>query len=220
MRLDRFTSWRRAGGLAACALALAITAAPARPDPGVSVTVIDGVTRIELEGRYRRATYTVYRADARDGARTPVTALNTLCLGECFVVDFGAEPGKTYWYSFELVLEDGRPAAFGPFQVSPAAFGARQTGATLSPNPVRSSALLELYVAGRPGDAPVDAAATLHDLQGRRVATLYRGALPRGLTTVRWNGRDDRGVSLASGTYFLRFTSPLATHVTRVIRVR
>ena len=203
-----------------CALALAITATQARSEPGVRVTVIDGVTRVELEGRYPRATYTAYRADARDGARTPVTALNTLCLGECFVVDFGAEPGKVYWYSFDLVLEDGHPAAFGPFEVSPAAFGARGTGATLSPNPVRSSARLELYVAGQPGDALVDAAATLHDLQGRRVATLYHGTLPRGLTTVAWDGRDDRGVALAPGAYFLRFTSPLATRVTRVTRVR
>ena len=220
MRRDRFTSWCRACGLAVCALALAITATLARSEPGVRVTLIDGVTRIELEGRYPRATYTAYRAEARDGARTPVTALNTLCLGECFVVDFGAEPGRTYWYSFDLVLEDGRPASFGPFEVSPAAFGARETGATLSPNPVRSTARLELYVVGRPGDAPVDAAATLHDLQGRRVATLFRGALPRGLTALRWDGRDDRGLALASGTYFLRFTSPLATRVTRVIRVR
>ncbi len=42
------------------------------------------------------------------------------------------------------------------------------------------------------------------DLHGRRVRTLLNGPLSRGDQEVRFDGRDDRGVPLASGTYFAR----------------
>jgi flagellar hook assembly protein FlgD len=42
------------------------------------------------------------------------------------------------------------------------------------------------------------------DAQGRLVRTLVDSYLAAGSRTVEWNGQDDRGVAIASGTYFLR----------------
>ena len=42
------------------------------------------------------------------------------------------------------------------------------------------------------------------DVHGRLVRTLVDSYITAGSRTVEWDGRDDRGVSLASGTYFLR----------------
>jgi hypothetical protein len=44
----------------------------------------------------------------------------------------------------------------------------------------------------------------IYDLRGRRVAMLVNGEQPRGIYTVQWNGRDDFGRGVASGTYFVR----------------
>jgi hypothetical protein len=42
------------------------------------------------------------------------------------------------------------------------------------------------------------------DVHGRVVRTLVDSYITAGSRTVEWDGKDDRGVSLASGTYFLR----------------
>ncbi len=51
-------------------------------------------------------------------------------------------------------------------------------------------------------DAPGVASIRIHDLAGRRIATLPLGALPAGSHQVVWDGRDDRGKPAASGVYF------------------
>jgi len=51
-------------------------------------------------------------------------------------------------------------------------------------------------------DAPGVASIRIHDLAGRRIATLPLGALAAGSHQVVWDGRDDRGKPAASGVYF------------------
>ena len=50
--------------------------------------------------------------------------------------------------------------------------------------------------------ADVDLA--LYNLEGQKVVTLVQGAREAGTYTARWDGRDDRGRSLASGVYLCR----------------
>jgi hypothetical protein len=45
---------------------------------------------------------------------------------------------------------------------------------------------------------------TVFDVNGRKIKTLVQAVQPVGLHSVRWNGRDDRGKSLASGVYLYR----------------
>ncbi len=44
----------------------------------------------------------------------------------------------------------------------------------------------------------------VYDVLGRRVATLFNGKAAPGSHSVQWNGRDDLGRPVASGTYFYR----------------
>jgi hypothetical protein len=45
------------------------------------------------------------------------------------------------------------------------------------------------------------------DMLGRPVCTLHDGLMDAGRTTLAWDGRDDRGTALPSGTYLLRIES-------------
>lgn len=53
-----------------------------------------------------------------------------------------------------------------------------------------------------PRAASVDV--SVYDVNGRRVATLHRGALAAGVTELAWDGRADGGARLGSGIYFYR----------------
>jgi flagellar hook assembly protein FlgD len=43
---------------------------------------------------------------------------------------------------------------------------------------------------------------TVIDALGRSITTLAEGEFPAGAHTVTWNGRDRRGLPVASGLYF------------------
>ena len=49
---------------------------------------------------------------------------------------------------------------------------------------------------------------TVYDVAGRRVRALVSGAQPAGRHSVTWDGTDDRGGAVASGTYFYRLETP------------
>ncbi|HPF34454.1 MAG TPA: FlgD immunoglobulin-like domain containing protein [Candidatus Krumholzibacteria bacterium] len=77
------------------------------------------------------------------------------------------------------------------------------------PNPFNPTTRL-LFTLPTAGAATVD----VLDLQGRVVRTLHRGDLPQGRTSLEWDGRDDAGRAMASGTYLarLRAGGMTATH--------
>jgi hypothetical protein len=56
------------------------------------------------------------------------------------------------------------------------------------------------------GASHVDIA--VYDAAGRRVATLHSGECTPGTHQIVWNGQDDRGNRVASGTYFVRMSAP------------
>jgi hypothetical protein len=51
---------------------------------------------------------------------------------------------------------------------------------------------------------PTDVDLAVHDLAGRRVATLHRGSLAAGVHPFTWDGRTDRGDTARDGVYFVR----------------
>jgi hypothetical protein len=65
--------------------------------------------------------------------------------------------------------------------------------------------------------AGMPARVDLFDLSGRRVRTLADRDLPAGITVLPWDGRDDSGVSMPRGLYFVRLAAPGITAGTRVI---
>jgi hypothetical protein len=195
-------------------------AAAAAADPGLDVRYVAGVPRLQLEGDFARARYTVLRAAAAEGAMIPISSLEALCTGSCFADDPSALPGATYWYRFDLILEGGQPVRFGPYRVTISPELARRASARMSPNPGRGVTQVELALAGERGGPALAAEAILFDLQGRKVATVFRGPLAPGLTRLGWSGRDDQGAEVRAGSYFLRLIAGPYSHVTRVARVR
>lgn len=59
----------------------------------------------------------------------------------------------------------------------------------------------------------------VHDVQGRRVATLWKGAAGAGTQTVRWDGETNVGRA-HGGIYFLRLASPSRAATARLILLR
>lgn len=213
---------RVAAPLAALALAFALAPASlATTEPTARVVYLDGTPRIELSGSWAGSRYRVSRAASADGAPDELLASDALCTGECYAFDWAAEPGRTYWYRFELWLPDGSTARFGPFALAIAPGLARPIGATVRPNPSGGAATVRLTLAGRPGAAGIEADASVFDLSGRRVATLHRGPMAPGARTIAWDGRDANGAALESGSYWLRFRAADGRQsVTRIVRIR
>lgn len=71
------------------------------------------------------------------------------------------------------------------------------------PNPFNPRTTLELALPAGTGVVPV--LVEIYDVRGRQVATVYRGHLAAGRTHgFTWDGRDDTGRTVASGTYLAR----------------
>ncbi|TMQ70351.1 MAG: hypothetical protein E6K80_08820, partial [Candidatus Eisenbacteria bacterium] len=83
-----------------------------------------------------------------------------------------------------------------------------------SPNPFQSRVAFSLRVAAA-GEVDVD----VLDLAGRRLRVLHRGVEKPGELRLEWNGRDERGRSVAAGVYFAAARAGGATTRVRFIRM-
>ncbi len=81
-----------------------------------------------------------------------------------------------------------------------------------TPNPLFGSGSIRfvLPAAGR-------ASLALYDATGRRVRRLFEGNLPAGPHLAHWDGRNDRGASLAAAVYFARLESKGTVATTKVV---
>jgi flagellar hook assembly protein FlgD len=68
----------------------------------------------------------------------------------------------------------------------------------------------------RPGRADL----RVYDVSGRVVARLLSRECGAGLTAVDWDGRDDAGVQLPLGTYFVRLATDAGASVEKVVLTR
>ena len=60
----------------------------------------------------------------------------------------------------------------------------------------------------------------IYDVSGRLVSTLASGRLAAGHHTERWDGRDDRGRSMASGVYYARLVAGTRTQTGKLTLIR
>jgi hypothetical protein len=67
------------------------------------------------------------------------------------------------------------------------------------PNPFNSTTLISLTVPATSRDAQLEL--KVYDIQGRCVRTLLNTPMPAGHYVVRWNGTNDQGAPVATGTY-------------------
>lgn len=75
----------------------------------------------------------------------------------------------------------------------------RTTSLTVFPNPFNPRTTIAARL-----DEASSVVLAVYDSRGYRVAELLRGSLPAGTHEVRWDGRDERGRSVAAGTYLAR----------------
>jgi flagellar hook capping protein FlgD len=87
------------------------------------------------------------------------------------------------------------------------------------PLPYRGGELkVSFAVASAPGGGLGYAEVELFDVSGRRVRRVAQGSFAAGYHAAVWDGRDDRGASVADGVYFLRAsTAGEATHLKVVV---
>lgn len=200
---------------------LTLSAALALAEPQFVIRYPGGVPQVSITGDFSGSTYTVWRQSAAGGDPVRITDQTILCLGSCYAEDRAAVPGASYLYLFDLMIptETGVwQVTFGPYlaTISPAL--ARPVGVFVYPNPGRGPTGVQLHVAGAPGAPGVTGNVAVFDLAGRRVRMIHQGTLARGLTTLSWDGRDDRGDELRPGVYLLRFTAAGSAAIARIVR--
>jgi hypothetical protein len=82
----------------------------------------------------------------------------------------------------------------------PLAFALHQN----APNPFNPETVIRYDVAAPGGRVTL----SVYDVSGRLVRTLVDAVQTSGQHSVRWNGRNEEGVGVASGVYFCRMTAP------------
>jgi peroxiredoxin len=88
---------------------------------------------------------------------------------------------------------------------------------SVSPNPFSSRTAVEF---ANPARSALQALVTVHDLAGRRVATLWNAAAPPGSTRLEWTGQLDGGRLASAGVYLVRAELAGTATVRRVVRLR
>lgn len=111
--------------------------------------------------------------------------------------DGEVKPAVTYYYKLEDVDYSGNRQSHGPYRVvasgQPAGFGLEQN----YPNPFNGETVIE-YGIEQPGYVSL----AIYNLLGQSVKLLAQGNMEAGSHSARWNGRDEMGRPLQSGTYF------------------
>lgn len=83
------------------------------------------------------------------------------------------------------------------------------------PNPTRGVTRID-YELPRSGTASL----AIFDLSGRKIRTLVSGAVRAGAGSVRWDGRNESGKSMASGTYYVKLVMDGQASSRKLVLVR
>jgi hypothetical protein len=74
---------------------------------------------------------------------------------------------------------------------------------SIRPNPFLAATALSIYL-----PEATRVRLTVHDALGRQVRTLVEELRPAGSSGATWDGRNDSGVPVAGGIYFLQLDTP------------
>ena len=146
--------------------------------------------------------FNIYR---RDGAAEQDIILNggmQVPASERSFTDIGVNPGERYEYRLGVVLLDGSEVYSEPVTVTTVApgFVLRQN----TPNPFTTTTTIEYAIAERS-----NVSLSIYDAAGRRVRSLVEAVQdPRaGGYSISWDGKNDRGETVASGVYVYRLNA-------------
>jgi hypothetical protein len=123
------------------------------------------------------------------------------------------EGNASYTYRLSEIEDDGREVILGEATVTstPAAFALRQN----VPNPFnpRTWIVFEL-------PASENVTLGVYDTAGRRIRRLAEASFVAGIHRVPWDGRDDAGRLVASGTYFARLEAGTFESIRRLVLLK
>ena len=145
-----------------------------------------------------RAQYTMQRFTVDGGGGTSAAGPYSLS-GTAGQPDAGTLSAGSYVLAGGFWFGGSATSSVQPPAVSPVIFQTRID--PVSPNPCRGSTALTFSLA-----SPQIVRAEVFDVRGQRIRTLLDGPRPAGQYRAVWNGTDERGASMASGVYLLRFT--------------
>jgi len=83
------------------------------------------------------------------------------------------------------------------------------------PNPFKSQTAIRYSLT-----TPSKVSLTIYDISGRAVRRLLDATKEPGLYTISWNGRDDKGRTLAQGVYFYRLKTDGFSDTKRLVLIR
>jgi len=138
-----------------------------------------------------------------DGSAREQLSFEMLTGGPAFEFIDTEAPSERCDYWLRLTDDDGTHSWYGPVSVDKAGpFTAGLSIEAVWPNPAIGSTTIRFSV-------PLNETARLdvYDLRGRLVRRLRRDTGGSGTLETVWDACDDRGVRVASGTYFLRLSS-------------
>jgi hypothetical protein len=142
------------------------------------------------------------------GSARDVQAANGYLYASCY-----RRPGE--YYGFEVLRAPCEPTGGDGEGASVSEGTAGASGVRTLQNPAVRQATIRLELA-----AGGFVHATIHDLSGRRVRDLFTGRVPAATRDLTWDGRDDRGQSVAAGVYVARIATTAGTTTRRLVLLR
>jgi hypothetical protein len=158
-----------------------------------------------------------FRLAARRGDESWEVPVRQVDAGHWEAVDDSPrlQAGGTVVYSLACRSADGAWRELDSRAIDVATPALRTALTAVSPNPFNPQTEIAFAV-----DSPQRVVIAAYDLSGRRVARLTDRVYPAGPHTIRWDGRDDRGRAVASGTYLLRLEGRGTTDLRKLMLVR
>ncbi|NOT32657.1 MAG: S8 family serine peptidase [Candidatus Eisenbacteria bacterium] len=141
------------------------------------------------------------RSDASTGTFTAIAADKRFESGVMTVIDRTVEAGHTYWYRVR-VTDNGSVQTFGPVQATSGTAVLEFALSRPVPNPSNGVARMSFAL---PQMSQVSV--SIHDVQGREIASLANGTFQAGQHNLTWNGATNGGRA-AAGLYFVRMSVP------------
>jgi len=155
----------------------------------------------------------VWRGDSEvDRARQTETPVSS---DDRFSWTDPAPPASPTLYWLEQVSDHGASYWHGPASLTQMDLPRHAVMDKPWPNPFKPEVALRVVL-----PAPAHLVVTIHDLRGRRVATLHDSHRDAGDIVLGWQGRDDEGRAVQSGTYFAKMQSGDEQQVQKLMLVK
>ncbi len=132
------------------------------------------------------------------------------------IIDPASDSQKMYYYWIEAIT--GSAAGqfrFGPVSAQPRYIPVKTRLYQNQPNPFKSRTEIQFELA-----AEQRVSLRVYSLTGQLVRVLSEDRLPPGKHIIDWDGRDERGTSVAGGLYFYRLITPGQAITKRMVLLR